>query len=115
MIICGEFHLTPKNKNKQMKKIFSLLFFITSVNCFAQFPRVDIPGPEIRKITSPIVAGQEYELQILLPGGYKNSNQKYPVVVCPGTSLTSSADREQSMYHPDHWIVRKLLLLVLLN
>jgi predicted alpha/beta superfamily hydrolase len=46
----------------------------------AQFPRVDIPGSEVRKITSSIVAGQEYELQILLPGGYKNSIKKYPVI-----------------------------------
>ncbi len=63
-----------------MKNIFSLLFFISSTNCIAQFPWVQIPGSEIRKITSTIVAGQEYELQILLPGGYKNSNKKYPVV-----------------------------------
>src|SRR4029079_14603150 len=50
------------------------------MNAAAQFPRVDIPGSEVRKITSSIVAGQEYELHILLPGGYKNSDKKYPGV-----------------------------------
>lgn len=63
-----------------MKKIFLILFVATAVNSYAQFPRVDIPGSEVRKITSSIVTGQEYELQILLPGGYKNSTKKYPVV-----------------------------------
>lgn len=46
----------------------------------AQYPRVDIPGSAVRKIKSSIVAGQEYELQLLLPGGYANSTKKYPVV-----------------------------------
>ena len=63
-----------------MKKILTILVSLIAVNCFAQYPRVDIPGSEIRKITSSIVAGQEYELHILLPGGYKNSTKKYPVV-----------------------------------
>ncbi len=43
-------------------------------------PRVDIPGSQVLKLTSQIVKGQEYELDILLPGGYKNSNKKYPVL-----------------------------------
>ena len=63
-----------------MKKILVILFSIFALNSSAQFPRVDIPGSEVRKITSSIVAGQEYELHILLPGGYKSSNKKYPVV-----------------------------------
>jgi predicted alpha/beta superfamily hydrolase len=64
-----------------MKKIFIILIFIAAfVRTNAQFPRVDIPGSEVRKITSSIVKGQEYELQILLPAGYKNSTKKYPVV-----------------------------------
>lgn len=64
-----------------MKKLIIPLFLICVANyCFAQYPRVDIPGSEVRKLTSSIVAGQEYELHILLPGGYKNSNKKYPVV-----------------------------------
>jgi predicted alpha/beta superfamily hydrolase len=63
-----------------MKKTLAILFSITVINCAAQYPRVDIPGSEVRKITSSIVAGQEYELQILLPGGYKSSNKRYPVV-----------------------------------
>ena len=46
---------------------------------YAQYPKVDIPGSEVRKITSKIVAGQEYELQIMLPGSFKTS-RKYPVI-----------------------------------
>src|SRR6187399_2403600 len=63
-----------------MKHTIVLLMLAFTVNAYAQYPKVDIPGSEVRKITSSIVAGQEYELQILLPGGYKNSNKKYPVV-----------------------------------
>jgi predicted alpha/beta superfamily hydrolase len=63
-----------------MKKLITLFFLTYITHCFAQYPPVTIPGSEIRKITSTIVAGQEYELQILLPAGYKNSEKKYPVV-----------------------------------
>lgn len=64
-----------------MKKCFLLLFAGCCVlHSMAQYPAVTIPGTEIRKITSAIVTGQEYELQILLPGGYKQSDKKYPVV-----------------------------------
>ncbi|MEO7048863.1 MAG: alpha/beta hydrolase-fold protein [Ferruginibacter sp.] len=63
-----------------MKKIFVLIFVLAALKTFAQHPQVTIPGSEIRKITSTIVAGQEYELQILLPAGYSTSNKKYPVV-----------------------------------
>lgn len=63
-----------------MKKILAILLTVSSINVVAQYPRVDIPGSEIRKITSAIVAGQEYELQILLPGNYKTGDKKYPVV-----------------------------------
>ena len=63
-----------------MKNTIVLVLITFYVTAFAQYPRVDIPGSEIRKITSSIVTGQEYELQILLPGGYKTSNKKYPVI-----------------------------------
>ena len=63
-----------------MKKILFILFICTSMNSFAQYPRVDIPGSEVRKITSSIVTGQEYELHILLPGSYRSSTKKFPVV-----------------------------------
>jgi predicted alpha/beta superfamily hydrolase len=63
-----------------MKKIFCFFLVLYVTNSFAQYPPVTIPGSETRKITSSIVTGQEYELQILLPGGYKNSTKKYPVV-----------------------------------
>ncbi|MGG9961431.1 alpha/beta hydrolase [Ferruginibacter sp. SUN106] len=64
-----------------MKKIILTLLVINILAVKAQpFPRVDIPGSEVRKITSAIVAGQQYELQILLPSGYATSTKKYPVV-----------------------------------
>lgn len=63
-----------------MKKLLALALFLAPVFGIAQFPRVDMPGTEVRKITSSIVAGQEYELHIMFPGGYTNSQKKYPVV-----------------------------------
>jgi predicted alpha/beta superfamily hydrolase len=63
-----------------MKSLFfiAILLFYYSVN--AQYPPVTIAGTEIRTITSSVVNGQEYELQILLPGGYSKTDKKYPVV-----------------------------------
>jgi predicted alpha/beta superfamily hydrolase len=55
-----------------------LVAFCTYSN--AQFPKVEIAGSQVRKITSYIVPGQEYDLQIMLPSGYETSNKKYPVV-----------------------------------
>ena len=63
-----------------MKHTIVLFLLAFTVNASAQYPKVDIPGSEVRKITSSIVAGQEYELQILLPGSHKSSNKKYPVI-----------------------------------
>lgn len=63
-----------------MKRTIVLLLIAFSLNAYAQYPKVDIPGSEIRKITSSIVTGQEYELQVLLPGSHKTSNKKYPVI-----------------------------------
>ena len=65
-----------------MKKILTVLVvaILFQLVGFAQFPPVTIPGSEIRKLNSSIVAGQEYELHILLPGGYAKSAKKYPVV-----------------------------------
>jgi len=63
-----------------MKKFIILLHLAFAGTAYSQYPRVDIPGSEVRKITSSIVAGQEYELHILLPGGYKTSTKRYPVV-----------------------------------
>lgn len=64
-----------------MKRLFiaciAVAFF---ANALAQYPPVTIPGSEVRKITSSIVKGQEYELQIFLPGGYASKTKKYPVV-----------------------------------
>jgi len=63
-----------------MKHTIVLLLLAFAMNAYAQYPKVDIPGSEVRKITSKIVAGQEYELQIMLPGSFKTSNKKYPVI-----------------------------------
>jgi predicted alpha/beta superfamily hydrolase len=58
-----------------------LLLVIIPCTLHAQkYPEVTIPGSHIRNITSSIVAGQEYELQILLPSGYESATKKYPVV-----------------------------------
>lgn len=63
-----------------MKKTFLyLLLCVAGMNAGAQPARVTIPGSEVRNIHSAIV-NQDYELHILLPGGYSNSSKKYPVV-----------------------------------
>ncbi len=41
---------------------------------------VIIPGSETRTITSRLVPGQKYLLQIHLPAGYASSDQRYPVL-----------------------------------
>lgn len=56
------------------------LFLSVFVLNAQQFEEVTIPGSQVRKITSSIVEGQEYELHIQLPSGYENSTKKYPVV-----------------------------------
>lgn len=61
--------------------LLSIRMIVGYTCCFAQEPpRVDIPGSQVLKLTSQMVKGQEYELNILLPGGYKNSGKKYPVL-----------------------------------
>ncbi|TDD99323.1 alpha/beta hydrolase [Flavobacterium cellulosilyticum] len=63
------------------KNIVLVLFIISSFTVIsAQYALVTIPGSKVRKITSKIVIGQEYELQISLPSGYETSGKKYPVV-----------------------------------
>ena len=63
-----------------MKHTIVLVLLAFAIDTDAQYPKVDIPGSEVRQITSKIIGGQEYELQIMLPGGYKTSNKKYPVI-----------------------------------
>ncbi len=59
----------------------SILILISAFILQAQqYPEVTIPGSQIRKITSNIVTGEDYELQIMLPSGYENSTEKYPVI-----------------------------------
>lgn len=60
--------------------MFAAVCLCSVVAGSAQLPAVVIPGSERREITSSIVAGQEYELQIMLPSGYERSGKKYPVV-----------------------------------
>jgi hypothetical protein len=63
-----------------MKYLIPFLMVLVLTKAQAQYPAVTIPGSEVRKITSKLVAGQEYELHIMLPGGYKSADKKYPVV-----------------------------------
>lgn len=63
-----------------MRNLILYCFILLTQITFAQYPQVTIPGSEVRKITSKIVDGQEYDLQIALPSGYANSDKKYPVV-----------------------------------
>src|SRR5574338_1452478 len=66
-----------------MKKIKLVLLIITlfRFTSFAQYPKVTIPNSEVRSIVSSIVPRQEYQLQVMLPAGYNNSNKlTYPVV-----------------------------------
>jgi predicted alpha/beta superfamily hydrolase len=59
----------------------SVLLLSRYFNLSAQpFPEVAISGSQTRKITSTAVPGQEYVLQISLPGGYGKSEKKYPVL-----------------------------------
>lgn len=73
---------TNQDFNKlRMKKIVTLLLLSTTLILSAQeYPEVTIPGSQVRKITSQIVSGQEYKLEIRLPSSYENSTKKYPVV-----------------------------------
>ncbi len=50
-----------------------------SMNIVSSPPRVEIPGSQLRKITSAIV-GQEYDLYIHFPRGYGRNDQKHPVL-----------------------------------
>lgn len=64
-----------------MNKIINCLLIICSTySSMAQYPPVTIPGTETRTITSSIVKGQEYNIQIHLPGNYSSSDKIYPVV-----------------------------------
>lgn len=62
------------------KSILAVWLSIFAFAAFAQYKEVVIPGSQVRTITSSIVEGQEYELQILLPGSYNQNAKKYPVV-----------------------------------
>jgi predicted alpha/beta superfamily hydrolase len=64
-----------------MKRLLLSIWLLTVTSiAFTQIKEVTIPGSQVRTITSSIVKGQEYDLHILLPGGYNHSTKKYPVV-----------------------------------
>lgn len=63
-----------------MKSLLTLIFAAISLYSYAQYAGVEIQGSQVRKLTSSIVANQEYQLHIMLPSGYENSNKKYPVL-----------------------------------
>ncbi|MBU3821311.1 prolyl oligopeptidase family serine peptidase [Flavobacteriaceae bacterium XHP0103] len=65
-----------------IKKIITttFLFLTVSILLAQQYPEVKISGSETRMLTSTIIDGQEYELQIQLPSDYKTSDKTYPVV-----------------------------------
>lgn len=58
---------------------FMFVSSITVIAADAAGPEVQIPGTETRTVYSEIV-GQEYRLQISLPPGYRDSDQRFPVV-----------------------------------
>jgi predicted alpha/beta superfamily hydrolase len=62
-----------------MQKLFTITVFLLLIK-ISSAQEVKIPGSQTKTITSSIIAGQEYQLHIMLPGGYANSNKTYPVV-----------------------------------
>jgi predicted alpha/beta superfamily hydrolase len=75
-----------KSKSKIWSSTIAFLAMCVAILCSCSnlsaqpFSEVAIPGSQTRKITSTAVAGQEYVLQISLPGNYAKSNKKYPVL-----------------------------------
>ena len=57
-----------------------LVFGLLILGKPVQAQQVEIAGSQIKKFTSSIVSGQEYVLQIMLPGGYGKNDKKYPVL-----------------------------------
>jgi predicted alpha/beta superfamily hydrolase len=73
-----------QNLSKQVYNTIRILFIIVfsgfAMGVSAQFSKFGIEGSHVRKFTSSIVALPEYELDIMLPTGYENSNKIYPVL-----------------------------------
>jgi predicted alpha/beta superfamily hydrolase len=94
-----------------MKYLFSFLMTLVLTKVQAQQPAVTIPGSEVRKITSKIVAGQEYELHIMLPRGYKDADKKYPVVYLMDSQWDFSlVTGVYSHYHYDGFIPELIIV-----
>jgi predicted alpha/beta superfamily hydrolase len=71
--------LYMKTKSITMTKLITtLLLLILFEVSFSQ--EVTIPGSQTKSIISSFVSGQEYQLHIMLPGGYGTTNKSYPVV-----------------------------------
>lgn len=64
-------------KKESFVVISFLMFFL---NLSAQTGEVMIKGSQTQIIHSSVMEGQDYELQIMLPTGYSNSNKIYPAV-----------------------------------
>jgi predicted alpha/beta superfamily hydrolase len=69
-----------KIKKMKLKVTILLAFAFIQIKGFSQTPTFDLKGSEVRKITSSIVKGQEYDLHIMVPAGYQKSDKKYPVL-----------------------------------
>ena len=54
----------------------TIVFFRPTVGAQSVPPTVEIPGTQLIKYTSQIVAGQEYDLLINLPGDYQRNTGK---------------------------------------
>lgn len=64
----------------RQKAVLLACLFVLKMPCFAQTAPVSIAGSQVQKITSSTISGQDYELQIMSPGGYGKTAKKYPVV-----------------------------------
>lgn len=64
---------------KKQGLLLTLAVLLLQLATTAQTPVV-IPGSQTQKITSKLVPGQEYELQIMLPGSYGKEKKTYPVL-----------------------------------
>jgi predicted alpha/beta superfamily hydrolase len=64
-----------------MKFILTTILAVCFLSGRAQYSQFEVAGSQVRKLTSAIVPGQEYQIQVMVPAGYTaNSDKKYPVV-----------------------------------
>src|SRR5882672_1986327 len=68
-----------KGKSFASHIILTLLIFLFEHAAYAQYPKVEIENSELRKISTSVIK-QDLLLYVHLPGSYKKTNQKYPVL-----------------------------------